>query len=134
MKRLLGSAIVIGIILIVVLICACPDTQYTCGRLRIPEVGIDIELTTSVRGSDCGCCGILWHGGITYTMADIRSVPLYAMAHLITIDMGRTVLECVEIIQCIRFGNWLVSRHGIVQPNGDLLVVCGCIVYRFTPL
>lgn len=135
MKRIKILFIILLVLLLVVCALAPPNRdQYTIGRIYIQSANVSAELTTSSLRSDCGCCGILWNGGVVTAKTNLSNVRLYDMAKLTTIEPSRIVLECVEITPCIRFGNWLISSNGIVQPNGDLLVVSGCIVYRFIML
>lgn len=134
MKRIIVLAVVIMFILMITVIHVYHGGQYTCGRLRIPDAALDVELTTSINGSDRGCCGVLYQGGVTYTDDDMSGMQIYTMAYLATIDYSVTVLEYVGSEPCLRFGNLLIGSHGIIKTNGDLLVVNGCIVYRFIRL
>jgi len=134
MKRMIIIAAVIIFVVMIAVIHVCPGGLYTCGMLRIPEAGLDVELTTSIHGSDCGCCGVLYQGGVTYTDDDMEGIQLYTMVYLAIIDYSVTVLEYVGSEPCLRFGNLLIGNHGIIKTDGDLLVVNGCVVYRFVRL
>jgi len=107
---------------------------HLAGEILIPAADIRAEVMTASHGSDCGCCGMLWQGGIVTTTADLSAVQLYDMACLITVDGDSMALECVEIAPCLRVGRWLVGWWGVIQPEGDVLVVSGSRVYRFARL
>lgn len=89
------------------------------GRIRIPAADISAEVMTASHGSDCGCCGVLWNGGIAYTTADLSGVQMDDKAELITVDGDRLVLEFVGMTHCLKIGNVLI---GNTRANGDVLL------------
>ena len=107
---------------------------YVAGRIRIPAAGIHAEVLTASHGPDCGCCAPLWQGGIASTTADLSSVQVDDTAELLLLDGSRLVLECAEIVPCIRIGNALIGWRGVIEAQGDVLLVCGGRVYRFVRL
>lgn len=134
MKR---SLFLIILILLMLPICVLPillPAQHVAGHIIIPAADIRAEVMTASHGSDCGCCGMLWQGGIVTTTADLYTVQLYDTACLITVDDDSMALECVEIIPCLRVGRWLIGWRGVIRPEGDVLVVSGSRVYRFARL
>lgn len=134
MKR---SLFLIILILLMLPICVLPillPAQHVAGHIIIPAADIRAEVMTASHGSDCGCCGMLWQGGIVTTTADLYTVQLYDTACLITVDDDSMAMECVKIIPCLRFGRWLLGWRGVILPEGDVLVVSGSRVYRFARL
>lgn len=109
-------------------------TQYVAGRIRIPAADIHAEVMTASHGPDCGCCGVLWQGGVAYTTADLSGVKVYDTAELVTVDGDRMVLECVEVVSCLRVGSTLIGWRGILRAEGDVLLVSGGKAYRFVRL
>ena len=105
--------------------------QYVCGKIRTGNIRADI-LTFSV--AECDCCPVLWNGGIATTKTDLTSVQLYDAAEIITLDGGHYVLECVEIIPCIRVGRWLIGWQGLIWAEGDIILYNTYKAYRFTRL
>lgn len=87
----------------------------------------------------CGCCSFgLWSGGcIKVNHTDLSAVRIGDWAQIIQGDI-KLVLECVEIVDCIVFGEKLLSSHGFVHANGDVLIyknTGGVVtVYRFIKL
>ncbi len=100
---------------------AAPNTQ---GSIRIPNAGVDASL--SLAYADCDCCYMgLWNGG--YIIGDAQmfeSVKVGDWADIRTPEC-HLVLECVEIKHTI---------SAFVKAEGDVLIVCGLKVYRFTRL
>lgn len=109
---------------------ALGDGSFACGRISIPERGIWAEFMTADMPV-CDCCPALWNGGVATTAADLSSVQVWDVADLRTLDGGHLVLECVEILPCIRVGRWLIGWRGIIRTEGDVLLVSGNSVYRF---
>lgn len=109
-----------------------PERQV-CGRIRISTRDIHAEMLAE-HGVDCGCCPSLWNGGVTSTTADLSTVSLYDMADIVTLDGGHYVLECMEIVPCIRVGNLLVGWRGVIKVQGDIIVYSAGKAYRFTRL
>lgn len=109
-------------------------SQRLAGHILIPAADIRAEVVKASHGSACGCCGMLYNGGIVHTTADLSAVQLYDMACLITVDGDSMALECVEIIPCLRVGRWLIGLQGVILPEGDVLVVSRSRVYRFARL
>lgn len=100
------------------------------GEIKIPTAGIWAEFMTADMPV-CDCCPALWNGGVATTTADLSSVQVWDVADLRTLDGGHLVLECVEILPCIRVGRWLIGWRGIIRTEGDVLLVSGNSVYRF---
>lgn len=116
-----------------ILLDAQPSLHLT-GHILIPAADIRAEVMTASHGPACGCCGVLWQGGIVTTTADLSTVQLYDTACLITVDGDSMALECVEITPCLRVGRWLIGWQGVIRPEGDVLVVSGSRVYRLIRL
>ncbi len=137
MKRMAFVALLLTLMLPMVVLPILLDAQpslHIAGEILIPAADIRAEVMTASHGSDCGCCGMLWQGGIVTTTADLSTVQLYDMACLITVDGDSMALECVEIIPCLRVGRWLIGCRGMILPEGDVLVVSGSRVYRLIRL
>lgn len=103
---------------------AAPNEINEQGSIVIPNAGVDASL--SLTHYDCDCCYMgLWNGGYIIGDAQIfESVKVGDWADIETPEC-HLVLECVEI------------KHTIGQlekPNGDVLILCGLKVYRFTRL
>lgn len=92
------------------------------GHIRITSADVPAEVYCMTHAEDCGCCGALWNGGLAFVKADMSAVHIYDMADLRSLDGEHLVLECVEIVDCIRVGRCLVSWQGIVRPGGDVLL------------
>ena len=123
MKRFVIVGILILVAVLVVLPIPRSPQQYVWGRIRIPARGIYAEVYTTERGDDC--IPTLWHGGKVTVKADLSEVQLYDMAELIGLDGEHYVLECVSITGVPA---WMQKT------DGDVLVVNGRWVYRFTRL
>jgi hypothetical protein len=103
------------------------------GKLKIPAHDIRTTLMTAPEQS-CGCCPVLWNGGIAYAQDDISAAQVGDTAKVTTLDGGRYVLECAEIVPCIRIGCYLVGWRGVVSADGDIIVFSGGKVYRWIML
>lgn len=98
--------------------------QYIAGRMYIRERGIAASLYTEEEDVLDGM-SVLWNGGKATTDADLSSVQVGDVAHLYTVEGEHFVLECIDI--------W----HGkgwLEQPEGDVIVINGWLVCRFTRL
>lgn len=100
---------------------AAPNTQ---GSIKIPNAGVDASLSLT-HVDDERCYMGLWNGG--YIIGDAQVFESVKVGDWADIDMPdcHLVLECVEI------------KHSIGQlenPDGDVLILCGLKVYRFTRL
>lgn len=104
---------------------------YVCGRIRAGDIHAEVH---TINEAPCDCCPILWNGGIATTTTDLSDVRLYDMADVVTLDGGHYVLECVEIIPCIRVGRWLIGWRGVVKTQGDIIVYSAGKAYRLTRL
>lgn len=127
MKRELLTVAVSLLLVIVMAVLANIDAltpeRYVWGRIRIQERGIYAEVYTTVKGSDC--IPTLWNGGKVTVDADLSDVQVGDMADLRGLDGEHYVMECIDI------------RRGIallMEPHGDVLVINGRWVYRFTRL
>lgn len=120
------------ILVLVIILCALPRPP-TCyaGVLRMDDIIADLMTTTH---GECDCCAPLWGGGIATTTADMSSVRVDDTATIRLLDGSRLVLECVEIVLCIRMGRWLVGWQGVIEPRGDVLIYSGGRAYRMTRL
>lgn len=100
---------------------AAPNGQ---GSIRIPNAGVDASL--SLAHDDCDCCYMgLWNGG--YIIGDAHMFESVKVGDWADIDMPdcHLVLECVEIKHTIGY---------LDKPHGEVLILCGLKVYRFTRL
>lgn len=134
MKKFLFALL---LILIMIPLIALPllstGTVSVVGRIRIPSVDVSADVFHHVAES-CTCGEELWHGGQASTMSDLSDVCIDDRAYLTLLSGQRFVVECVEIIPCIRLGRWLISWNGIVKDNGDVLIFSNGTVYRWTIL
>lgn len=125
------------VILIILLFAAlpllCRGSASVVGRIRIPsaDVSADVFAETSAF---CDCGGTMWHGGQGRTLSDLSAVDIDDRAYLTLLTGQRFVVECIEITPCIRMGNWLLGWRGTIRANGDVLIVSGGYVYRWTIL
>lgn len=110
-----------------------PGGREVVGRIRITSADLSAELY-GTPVADCGCCPALWNGGIVSTLADLSPVQVGDMAKVTTLDGERYVLECAEIVPCIRWGRWLLGWRGVVKAQGDIIVFSGGKVYRWIML
>lgn len=100
---------------------AAPNEQ---GSIRIPAAGVDASLSLAHVDDDCCYMG-LWNGG--YIIGDAQmfeSVKVGDWADIKTPEC-HLVLECVEI-------KYTIGQ--LDKPDGDVLILCGLKVYRFTRL
>lgn len=134
MKRWVFVTLLILLMLPLLMLPILDRDMHLAGHILIPAADIRAEVMTASHGSDCGCCGMLWQGGIVTTTADLSAVQLYDTACLITVDGDSMALECVEITPCLRVGRWLIGWRGVILPEGDVLVVSGGRVYRWARL
>lgn len=134
MKRWVFVTLLLTLMLPLILLPILDRDMHVAGHILIPAADIRAEVMKASHGSDCGCCGMLWQGGVVTTTADLTAVQLYDTACLITVDEDSIALECVEITPCLRFGSTLIGWRGVLRPEGDVLVVCGGRVYRFIRL
>ena len=103
---------------------AAPNEPNEQGSIKIPNAGVDASLSLVHVDDDCCYMG-LWNGG--YIIGDAQMFESVKVGHWADIKTPEChlVLECVEI------------KHTIGQlekPNGDVLIICGLKVYRFTVL
>ncbi|MGN1367808.1 MAG: hypothetical protein ACI4WX_02995, partial [Aristaeellaceae bacterium] len=100
------------------------------GTVEIQSAGVH-TLLYPVHVDGCGEL-VLWNGGRIHTGDEsFKAIALWDKA---TIRPEKMVLECVSINQCVRIGNWLIGWQGVIHPGGDVLIVSGNTVYRFTLL
>lgn len=134
MKRYMFFVFLIVIILTLIVLPLLPQGDISvAGKIRIPSADISADVY-SVSTAECDCCVELWHGGQASILSDLSAVNIDDWAHLILLDGTYLVLECVEITPCIRVGRWLVSWHGIIKDDGDVLIYNNATVYRFVIL
>ncbi len=116
----------------------CPDVVVTVdnnglmplGVVKIPSAGIEM-LLYPVHVDTC-CDIILWNGGRIHADSEaFAEIELWDWAE---VEPEGMVLECVSIDHCVQIGGWLVGWQGIIEPGGDVLIVSGNTVYRFTLL
>lgn len=125
MKKIIIVAIIIGVALLVVLPqLHPPHEQYVAGRIRIPVRGISAEVYIRQPEPMDGMSS-LWNGGKVTTKADLSNVQVGDMADIYTVEGEHLVLECISIRKGL---GWLV------QPEGDVVVINGRWLYRFTRL
>lgn len=101
-----------------------PPEQYVAGRMYIRARGISAEIYTRQEDPLDGMSS-LWNGGKVTTHADLSTVQLGDMADIYTVEGERLVLECIGIRKGLAL---------LMEPQGDVLVVNGRWVYRFTRL
>ena len=104
--------------------CFRPPPQHVAGRMYIRTRGISAEIYTREAEPIDGM-STLWNGGKVTVKADLSAVQLGDMAEIYTVEGEHLVLECIDI----RKGLWWLRK-----PRGDVLVVNGRWVYRFTRL
>ena len=134
MKRWVFVALLLTLMLPLLVLPILDRDMHVAGHIRIPAADISAEVMTASHGSDCGCCGMLWQGGIVTTTADLSTVQLYDTACLITVDDDSMAMECVEITPCLRLGSTLIGWRGVLLPEGDVLVFSGGRAYRWIRL
>lgn len=128
------SSIVLGL-----LMTPCPDVVVTVennglmplGVVKIPSANIE-TLLYPVRVDTC-CDIIPWNGG-RIQAGDTEVFAGIGLWDWAEVEPEGLVLECVSIDRCVQIGGWLVGWQGIIRPEGDVLIVCGNTVYRFTRL
>ena len=124
MKKIIIAAIIIGVVVLVMLPNLHPPEQYVAGRIYIKARGISAEVYTRQQEPIDGMSS-LWHGGKVTTDADLSTVQVGDMADIYTVEGEHLVLECISI------------RRGLgwfVKPEGDVVVINGRWLYRFTRL
>lgn len=102
---------------------AAPNEQEQ-GSIKIPQAGVDASLSLTHVDDDCCYMG-LWNGG--YIIGDAQMFASVKVGDWADIDM----LDCHLVLECVEI------KHTIGQlekPNGDVLIICGLKVYRFTRL
>lgn len=123
MKQRAFVALLIAIMMpLVVLPLLDVDGLSVYGYIRIPSADVRAEVFYTAHGESCGCCGALWNGGIASVKADMSAVCIGDMVDMRSLDGEHLVLECVEMVDCIRVGRWLISWRGIMHPDGDVLL------------
>lgn len=138
-KIVLAQTLAMALVIMGFLLFPCPDTVVTvdnnglmpCGTMEIPSADIH-TLLYPVHVDNC-CDVILWNGGRIHT-DDTEAFAEIELWDSATIKPEGMVLECVSIDHCLQIGGWLVGWHGIIRPHGDVLIVSGNTVYRFTML
>lgn len=100
------------------------------GTLKISAHGLRTVFMTT-PGESCDCCPHLWNGGIAYAFESLSPVQVGDMADVTTLDGGHYVLECAEIVPCLRVGGYLVGWRGVVKVNGDIIMFSEGRAYRF---
>ncbi len=116
----------------------CPDVVMTTknnglmpmGTVELQSAGIHM-LLYPVHVDTC-CDIVLWNGGRIHS--DDEAIAGIKLLDTAKIKPEGMVLECVSIDHCVNIGGWLVGWHGIIEPGGDVLIVSGSRVYRFTLL
>lgn len=117
----------------------CPDVVVTVDNNGLIPVGVvkipsaDIEMLLYPVHVDTCCDILLWNGGRIHADNDeaFSKIELWDWAE---VEPEGLVLECVSIQRCTTIGDWLIGWHGIIEPGGDVLIVSGNRVYRFTLL
>ena len=132
MKRGVFIALLVMIMLPLIALPLLDAPEWSvAGRIRTGDIRAEIM---TIPGTSCDCCPALWNGGIVRTNADMTPVQLYDMADVVTLDGGHYVMECVEIIPCIRVGRWLIGWRCVVKAQGDIIVYNAGKAYRLTRL
>ena len=97
--------------------------QPRSGRLVIPSEDVKMDLYQVHDVQLCSCYYGLYNGGkIEVRGVDLSTVGIDCMADIRQEDV-HLVLECVEILDCVKIGKALVSLHGVVNADGDVLIV-----------
>lgn len=109
--------------------------------LSVPAAGVKETLFLLHGGSGCACeLGLYGGGFILGGDADTWAGLSLGDAAILRAESAKMALELVDIIDCIRLGDWLIGVNGIVRPHGDVLL---CVqrappwavrVYRWTML
>lgn len=124
---LLTVAIALALVVVMSVLAnldALMPEQYVAGRMYIRTRGISAEIYTHQAEPIDGMSS-LWHGGKVTTNADLSSVQLGDMADIYTVEGEHLVLECVGIRKGLAL---------LMEPQGDVLVINGRWIYRFTRL
>lgn len=122
MKQIIIAIIIIIMAGLCVLPLCCPQVQYVAGRIYIRSRGITAEVYTTEPDPIDGMSS-LWNGGRVTTNTNMSDVKLGDMAEVYTVEGEHIVLECISI-----------RIAWPIDPRGDVLVVDGGWVYRFTRL
>ncbi len=118
---------------------SCPDVVVTVDNNGLMPLGVvkissaDIEMLLYPVHVDTCCDIILWNGGRIHADND-EAFSKIKLCDWAEVEPEGLVLECVSIERCTTIGGWLVGWHGIIEPGGDVLIVSGSRVYRFTLL
>ena len=96
--------------------------QPRSGRLVIPSEDVEMDLYRVHDGQLCCYYGLYNGGKIEVRGVDLSTVGIDCKADIRQEDV-HLVLECVEILDCVKIGKALVSLHGVVNADGDVLIV-----------
>lgn len=96
--------------------------QPRSGRLVIPSEGIEMDLYRVHDGQLCCYYGLYNGGKIEVRGVDLSTVGIGCMVDIRQEDV-HLVLECVEILDCVKLGKALLSQRGVVNADGDVLIV-----------
>lgn len=125
MKRyIIVTVLIILLVLWIGVALLSSREQYVAGRIYIRERAISAEIYTREQEPIDGM-STLWQGGTVTTDADLSNVQVGDFAHIYTTEGEHLVLECIDIRQGFAL---------LMEPQGDVLVVNGRWVYRFTRL
>ncbi len=102
------------------------------GTLSIPNAGIETELWRFHDGNAC-CFDGFFNGGriVGNTEVDWGLVTLGDWAYISSEYDSSTILELVEIVDCIDFGDSLIGLHGTMHARGDVLL---CVNLQGSPI
>lgn len=129
-KLLMLLCIIIGILLYIaidadehiVMSNVMTGDQPRSGRLVIPSEDVEMDLYRVHDGQLCCYYGLYNGGKIEVRGVDLSGIGIGSMADIRQEDV-HLVLECVEVIDCVKIGKVLLSTHGVVNADGDVLIV-----------
>lgn len=132
MKRL--WLLILCLLCVFSVICLYTSDDMICvGEILISAKGINAYLLTA-ESVTCDCCPPLWNGGVATITGVLTEIEIDDVARVCLLSEYRLYLECVEIVPCILINNQLIGWHGIISPNGDIVIYSRGHAYRFTIL
>lgn len=108
------------------------DDAIYYGVFTIPNAGIETELYRFYDG--CSCCFFgLYNGGriISSGKEDWDCINVGDYAYIKSEELGKTVFELAEIIDCINVSEALIGLRGLIESNGDVLL---CVYDNNSPV
>lgn len=98
--------------------------QARSGRIVIPSEDVEMDLYRVHDGQLCCYYGLYNGGKIEVRGVDLSGIDIGCMADIKQEDV-HLVLECVEVIDCVKIGKVLLSTPdvGVVNADGDVLII-----------